>query len=111
MVDEELLCRILDNLVFNVVVYGVLDKIIYIWLLVDEYNVYIDVVNDGKKIFKEKISSLFEFFICGEGVWNDNVIGIGLGLLIVVDCVRIMYGDVMVIDVDYVDVCFRVCIL
>lgn len=53
----------------------------------------------------------FEFFIWGVEFRNDNVIGIGLGLLIVVDCVCLMYGDVKVVDVDYVDVCFRVIIL
>lgn len=109
-VDVELLCWIFDNLLFNVVVYGVLDKNIYIWVVVEKDIVFIDVVNYGNKILLEKISNLFEFFVWGDGVWNDNVIGIGFGLFIVVDCVRIMYGEVNVIDVDYVEVCFWVVI-
>lgn len=106
--DEELLRRILDNLVSNAVAHGALDRTIHIRVSVEDEFACIDVANDGKKIPKDKVSTLFEPFIRGEGTRNDNVIGTGLGLSIVADCARIMHGDATVIDVDYADVCFRV---
>lgn len=95
---------------FNVVVYGVVGRLINISFYNENDNFVLDVVNCGKCIVLELVYILFEFFIWGIELRNDNVIGMGLGLLIVVDCVWLMYGDVCVVDVDYVDVCFRVII-
>ena len=108
--DAELLRRIFDNLLSNAVAHGSLDKTIYINVAKDDKAAYIDVANHGNKIPAEKIITLFEPFVRGEGARNDNVIGTGLGLSIVADCARIMHGEVSVTDVDYAEVCFRVVI-
>ena len=108
--DAELLRRIFDNLLSNAVAHGALDRTIYIRVTVENDTALIDVANHGSKIPPEKISNLFEPFVRGDGVRNDNVIGTGLGLSIVADCARIMHGEVNVIDVDYAEVCFRVVI-
>ena len=39
---------------------------------------------------------------------NDRVTGSGLGLSIVADCGRMMFGKAEMVDVDYADVCIRV---
>ena len=108
--DAELLRRIFDNLLSNAVAHGALDRTIYIRVTVENDTALIDVANHGSKIPPEKINNLFEPFVRGDGVRNDNVIGTGLGLSIVADCARIMHGEVNVIDVDYAEVCFRVVI-
>lgn len=108
--DEELLRRIFDNLISNAVAHGALDKHIYIHVYAKAKRFIIDIANHGSPIAKEKIVTLFEPFVRGEGARNDNVIGTGLGLSIVADCARIMLGEVKVVEVDYAEVCFRVII-
>ncbi|NVK56398.1 MAG: HAMP domain-containing histidine kinase [Alteromonadaceae bacterium] len=110
LADAELLRRIFDNLLSNAVAHGAVNKTIHIRVARYDNEVHIDVANDGNKIPESQIDSLFEPFVRGEGVRNDNVIGTGLGLSIVADCARIMHGGVSVINVDYADVCFRVVI-
>ncbi|MDC8831535.1 sensor histidine kinase [Alteromonas gilva] len=110
MADAELLRRILDNLLSNAVAHGAVNKAIYIRVAQHADAVHIDVANHGNTISEDEIEHLFEPFVRGEGVRNDNVIGTGLGLSIVADCARIMHGGVSVINVDYADVCFRVVI-
>lgn len=52
--------------------------------------------------------SYFSLFSRGEGVRNDRVTGSGLGLSIVADCARMMFGKAEMVEVDYADVCIRV---
>ena len=109
-IDEELFRRVLDNLVSNAVAHGAVGRPINIHLYNENDNLVLDVANRGKRIAPESVHTLFEPFIRGTEPRNDNVIGTGLGLSIVADCARLMHGDVRVVDVDYVDVCFRVTI-
>jgi two-component system sensor histidine kinase GlrK len=68
----------------------------------------LDFSNRGQKIPIELRATLFQAFSRGEGKRNDRVTGSGLGLSIISDCARMMFGKVEMVDVDYADVCVRV---
>lgn len=108
--DEELLRRILDNLLSNAIAHGATDTPIDIRVASSGQEVIIDVANTGASISSDDIAGLFEPFVRGRTPRNDNVVGAGLGLSIVADCVRLMHGRVLLHPVDYADVCFRVVI-
>jgi two-component system sensor histidine kinase GlrK len=108
--DQKLFRRILDNLVSNAIAHGSKGKPIYIKLYQHDNMQILDFANHGQKINVDQRNTLFQPFSRGEGVRNDRVTGSGLGLSIVADCARMMFGKAEIVTVDYADVCIRVCI-
>lgn len=106
--DHKLFRRILDNLVSNAIAHGSKGRPINIKLYQQGNMQVLDFANRGQKIDAEQRHVLFQPFSRGEGVRNDRVTGSGLGLSIVADCARMMFGKAEIIDVDYADVCIRV---
>ena len=106
--DNKLFRRILDNLVSNALAHGSKGRAIHIRLYSQDNMQILDFSNFGQKIAAEQRLSLFQPFNRGEGIRNDRVTGSGLGLSIVADCARIMFGTAEIVDVDYADVCVRV---
>ncbi|WP_299079611.1 HAMP domain-containing sensor histidine kinase [uncultured Paraglaciecola sp.] len=108
--DRKLFRRILDNLISNAIAHGSRGKAISIKLYEQDNMQVLDFANFGQNIAEEQRATLFQPFSRGDGVRNDRVTGSGLGLSIVADCARIMFGSVEMVDVDYADVCIRVLI-
>nr|WP_136251985.1 HAMP domain-containing sensor histidine kinase [Ningiella ruwaisensis] len=106
--DEELLRRILDNLVSNAIAYAKTDSEIGIEVSQNNQHVMIDVMNEGTPISMEARAEIFEPFKRGKDKRNDKVMGAGLGLSIVADCARLLNGDVIIVDRHENEVCFRV---
>jgi len=106
--DNKLFRRILDNLLSNAIAHGSKGGPICIKLYQQENMQILDFANRGQKIALEQRHALFQPFSRGEGVRNDRVTGSGLGLSIVADCARMMFGKAEMVDVDYADVCIRV---
>lgn len=106
--DQKLFRRILDNLVSNAIAHGSKGRPINISLYQQGDMQIMDFANRGQKIALEQRNTLFQPFSRGEGVRNDRVTGSGLGLSIVADCARMMFGKAEFVDVDYADVCVRV---
>ncbi|WP_297823235.1 HAMP domain-containing sensor histidine kinase [uncultured Paraglaciecola sp.] len=106
--DQKLFRRILDNLVSNAIAHGSKGSPIIISLYQKNNMQVLDFANSGKKIAVEQRHVLFQPFSRGEGVRNDRVTGSGLGLSIVADCARMMFGKAEMVEVDYADVCIRV---
>jgi two-component system sensor histidine kinase GlrK len=109
-VDENLFRRIVDNLLSNALAHGTVGRPIDIRLYRQTSKLVLEVANRGQKIPIEQRKVLFEPFKRGENKRNDRVIGSGLGLSIVADCARMMQGTADIVDVDYADVCVRVCL-
>jgi len=106
--DQKLFRRILDNLVSNAIAHGSKGRPIIISLYQQDNMQVLDFANSGQKIAEEQRHVLFQPFSRGEGLRNDRVIGSGLGLSIVADCARMMFGKAEMVAVDYADVCIRV---
>lgn len=106
--DQKLFRRILDNLVSNAIAHGSKGRPINIKLYQQGDMQVLDFANRGQKIEVEQRNVLFQPFSRGEGVRNDRVTGSGLGLSIVADCARMMFGKAEFVEVDYADVCIRV---
>jgi len=95
-------------LVSNAIAHGSKGSPIIISLYQKNNMQVLDFANSGKKIAVEQRHVLFQPFSRGEGVRNDRVTGSGLGLSIVADCARMMFGKAEMVEVDYADVCIRV---
>lgn len=106
--DRKLFRRILDNLLSNAIAHGSKGRPIDIRLYQQGHMQVLDFANRGKKLAEEQRSILFQPFSRGEGTRNDRVTGSGLGLSIVADCARMMFGKANFVDVDYADVGIRV---
>lgn len=106
--DHKLFRRILDNLLSNAIAHGRKGRPISIRLYQYDNMQILDFANLGQEIDVEQRNILFQPFSRGEGVRNDRVTGSGLGLSIVADCARMMFGKAEIIEVDYADVCIRV---
>jgi two-component system sensor histidine kinase GlrK len=106
--DQTLFRRVLDNLVSNAIAHGSKGSPINIRLYQQGNMQVLDFANRGQTIDVEQRHILFQPFSRGEGVRNDRVTGSGLGLSIVADCARMMFGKVEMVEVDYADVCIRV---
>ena len=106
--DHNLFRRILDNLLSNAIAHGSKGGPINIRLYQQGKMQVLDFANRGQEIEAGQRNALFQPFSRGEGVRNDRVTGSGLGLSIVTDCARMMFGKAEMIDVDYADVCIRV---
>lgn len=106
--DEKLYRRIVDNLLSNAIAHGSKGRPIDIRIYSSGDMQILDFSNRGKPIEPEQRSLLFQPFNRGEGVRNDRVTGSGLGLSIVSDCAKMMFGKASMVDVDYADVCIRV---
>jgi two-component system sensor histidine kinase GlrK len=106
--DHQLFRRILDNLVSNAIAHGSKGRPIDIRLYQQDNMQILDFANRGQKIAADQRNALFQPFSRGEGMRNDRVTGSGLGLSIVADCARMMFGKAEMVEVDYADVCVRV---
>lgn len=109
-VDPNLFRRIMDNLISNAIAHGAVGRPIHIRLYNERDTLVVDVANRGRRIPEELRKVLFEPFKRGENPRNDRVVGSGLGLSIVSDCARMMHGTAEIVDVEYADVCIRVCL-
>ncbi len=106
--EKELGDRIFDNLMSNAIAYAKMDSTITIDVIENIDNVCIFFKNMGKGIDKDVRPDLFEPFRRGDIKRNDKVMGAGLGLSIVADCVKLLQGEVEIIDVVDADVCFKI---
>lgn len=106
--ESVLLMRVLDNLYSNAVHYGEESGTIWIMSRQVGQSIQIDVANTGDEILPQEKAMLFEPFYQGSRQRKGAVKGSGLGLSIARDCIRQMDGELVLVDVDYANVCFRI---
>nr|WP_241737438.1 HAMP domain-containing sensor histidine kinase [Neptunicella marina] len=99
--DEQLLQRILDNLINNAVAYGLADSAIDIELTQQDSHYCLTVSNACRTWDTDSAEQLFQPFQRGEhSQRNDGLSGSGLGLSIVADCARMMGGGAHIVPGD-----------
>jgi two-component system sensor histidine kinase GlrK len=106
--DPTLFRRILDNLLNNAQAYGEQGGEVWIKLKFVGQELQLKVANTGPPIPMSLRKTIFEPFQRGWTQRFGNTQGSGLGLSIVADCVRMLEGEVEVIDENWVDVCLLV---
>ncbi|WP_159566883.1 sensor histidine kinase [Budvicia diplopodorum] len=106
--ESVLLMRVLDNLYSNAVHYG--EESGTIWIISRQVDqlIQIEVANTGEAILPQERAMLFEPFYQGSRQRKGAVKGSGLGLSIARDCIRQMDGELVLVEVDYANVCFRI---
>ena len=106
--EPTLLLRAIDNLYSNAVHYGAESGSIWIRSRQQGDRVVIEVANTGTPIPAAERSMIFEPFFQGNMQRKGAVKGSGLGLSIAKDCLHRLQGDLLLVDSDEADVCFRI---
>ncbi len=92
--DVNKIQRVFDNLLRNAVNYSYTDSIIRIIVTQDENNVYIQFINRGNTISKDKLDRIFEQFYRIDTARNTESGGAGLGLAIAKEITVLHKGDI-----------------
>ncbi len=106
--DKDALQRILNNLLSNVIRYGIDGKYLGVFLRQDKNSVYIDVVDKGKGIEQEFISNVFDRLYTMEDSRNREIQGNGLGLTIAKNLAKSLGGDIFLSSIPNVKTTFTV---
>lgn len=92
--NEEVLSRVLNNLISNAITYGDDGKTLGMILRSDEKSVYIDIWDKGKGISESHIDKVFERMYTLEDSRNRLYQGSGLGLTITKRLVEALGGEI-----------------
>ncbi len=106
--EPTLLMRVIDNLYSNAVHYGAESGNIWVSSRQIGKYVQINVANTGTPIPESERSMIFEPFYQGTLQRKGAVKGSGLGLSIAQDCIKRMGGELILIQSEFADVCFRI---
>lgn len=94
--NQNLMIRLLENLINNALRYGKKGKIIEAFLSEDESYVYLEITNYGNILTQEQIQNLFHPFYQGEDAKEYVTQSKGLGLAIVSKIAAIHHGTITV---------------
>ena len=108
LAEPMLLMSVLDNLYSNAVHYGSESGTIYIRSRKVGSRLRIEVANTGTPIPEAEREMIFEPFFQGSLQRKGAVKGSGLGLSIAQDCIRRMHGELLLVEENSADVCFRI---
>lgn len=106
--DKEALQRILNNLLSNVIRYGSDGKYLGVFLRQDKSSVFIDVVDKGKGIEPEFVSTVFDRLYTMEDSRNREIQGNGLGLTIAKNLAGQLGGDIILNSAPGIQTTFTV---
>lgn len=95
MGNKEALHRILYNLISNVIRYGLDGRYLGLVLRSVKNDVYIDVIDKGKRIEKEFAGNVFERLFTMEDSRNRRIQGNGLGLTIAQTLAQQLGGEIV----------------
>ncbi len=103
--NEEALNRVLNNLISNVIKYGIEGKVIGLQVEADNDHVYIHVWDRGRGISEPHIDQVFERLYTLEDSRNKDYQGSGLGLTITKKLVENMNGNISLQSKPYQKTC------
>lgn len=90
--------RVFNNLIKNAINYSAENSNIRINVRKNEYNIIVDIINEGRQIPKEKLDQIFEKFYRLDSSRISKTGGSGLGLAIAKDIVQLHGGQIKAIS-------------
>lgn len=96
--DPDKLGRVFNNLIKNAINYSAENSNIRINVRKNEYNIIVDIINEGRQISKEKLDQIFEKFYRLDSSRISKTGGSGLGLAIAKDIVQLHGGQIKAIS-------------
>lgn len=96
--DPDKLGRVFNNLIKNAINYSAENSNIRINVRKNEYNIIVDIINEGRQIPKEKHDQIFEKFYRLDSSRISKTGGSGLGLAIAKDIVQLHGGQIKAIS-------------
>ena len=96
--DLDKLGRVFNNLIKNAINYSAENSNIRINVRKNEYNIIVDIINEGRQIPKEKLDQIFEKFYRLDSSRISKTGGSGLGLAIAKDIVQLHGGQIKAIS-------------
>lgn len=96
--DPDKLGRVFNNLIKNAINYSAENSNIRINVRKNEYNIIVDIINEGRQIPKEKLDQIFEKFYRLDSSRISKTDGSGLGLAIAKDIVQLHGGQIKAIS-------------
>ncbi|MFA9388762.1 MAG: two-component regulator propeller domain-containing protein [Prolixibacteraceae bacterium] len=93
-INEEMIEKILDNLISNAVKYSKPDSKVHVEFTGSDKQWQLKVIDQGIGISKKAQKHLFKEFYRGENAINTKIVGSGIGLLLVQNYVAIHNGEV-----------------
>lgn len=96
--DPDKLGRVFNNLIKNAINYSAENSNIMINVRKNEYNIIVDIINEGRQIPKEKLDQIFEKFYRLDSSRISKTGGSGLGLAIAKDIVQLHGGQIKAIS-------------
>lgn len=98
LADPDKLGRVFNNLIKNAINYSAENSNIRINVRKNEYNIIVDIINEGRQIPKEKLGQIFEKFYRLDSSRISKTGGSGLGLAIAKDIVQLHGGQIKAIS-------------
>lgn len=98
LADPDKLGRVFNNLIKNAINYSAENSNIRINVRKNEYNIIVDIINEGRQIPKEKLDQIFEKFYRLDSSRISKTGGSGLGLAIAKDIVQLHGGQIKAIS-------------
>ena len=96
--DPDKLGRVFNNIIKNAINYSAENSNIRINVRKNEYNIIVDIINEGRQIPKEKLDQIFEKFYRLDSSRISKTGGSGLGLAIAKDIVQLHGGQIKAIS-------------
>lgn len=94
--NQNLMIRLLENLINNAIRYGKKGKMIEAEISEDEEHVYLELANYGSTMTREQMQNIFEPFFQGAAAREYATESKGLGLAIAAQIVAIHHGTITV---------------
>lgn len=103
-IDQELFCRVMENLVNNVIKYNPIGTCIFVRVRQKLKQVQIIIGDNGVGIPKELRTTLFEAFVTGDPARGKEH-GSGLGLAITKKIIQLHHGQIMLSQKEKLNCC------
>lgn len=96
--DPNKLGRVFNNFIKNAINYSVENNNIMINVKKNEYNIIVDIINEGRQIPKERFDQIFEKIYRLDSSRRSKTGGSGLGLAIAKNIVQLHGGQIKAIS-------------